>query len=123
MCYSYYIKTLKSNPGSTLTAECTVGGGPADTTVWNGSVFNCVGNDITLIYVRFASSPIAAGECNNGSIVAQGISVKDDSYTSQLNINITPDMIGKTVSCVHDNVCLSAVTVVGTLTVATVGEI
>ena len=73
-----------------------------------------------MIHNRFESDP---GKCNNGSIEARGISVRDNYYMSQLNINITSDMIGKTINCVHDNVNLSAVTIVGTLTVAIVGEI
>ena len=97
-------------------------GEPADTTIWNGSVFDCSGNDIALIHSRFGSNPgeEAAGECNNGSIYARGVSVHGNCYTSQLNINVTSDMIGKTISCVHDT--LSGVIVVGTLTVTTVGK-
>lgn len=116
--------TLKNNcicPGYTLIfAECTVDGGPGDSTVWKGSAFDCSSNDIPLVHSRFASSPKAAGECNNGSIEAHGLRVQDNCYTSQLNISVTPNLIGKTIKCVHDN--LTAEIVVGTLRVTTVGE-
>ena len=121
----------KSNcicPGFTLTfAECTVKGGPGgDATVWNGSAFDCIhsGNEIVLIHSLFGSniesSTIAAGECNNGSIHAHSVRVEDNCYTSQLNITVNADMIGKTIECAHDNT--STENVIGTLTVATEGE-
>ena len=40
--------------------------------------------------------------CNNGDIVGQSLGVQGDNYTSQLNVTITPDMVGKTVMCVYD---------------------
>ena len=89
-------------------------GGPGDSTVWRGSAFDCRNNDISLINSRFESGT-ATGECNNGSIVGQSI----NCYTSQLNITVSSDMIGKNIECVHDN---STETIIGTLTIATAGE-
>ena len=121
--------TLETNcicPGYTLTfAECTVKGGPGDTTIWKGSAFHCSSNEIALIHSLFGvnytqSHIVAAGECNNGSIWAHSIRVEDNYYTSQLNITVNANMIGKTVECAHDN--QSTESVIGTLTVATEGE-
>ena len=35
--------------------------------------------------------------CDNGAIVARIINVEGNSYTSQLNITVTPDTAGKTI--------------------------
>ena len=119
--------TLKSNcicPGYSVTfAECTVKGRFGEHTVWKGSAFDCIGNEIALIHgtgqVGF-NTTIAAGECNNKSIRAQIIRIEGNCYTSQININVDDDIIGKTIICVHDNV---TETVVGTLTLAFAGNI
>ena len=112
---------LKSNcicPGYTLTfAECAVVGMPSDLTVWRGSAFDCPTSGIILLHRRF-NSQTTAGECNNGSIIGRGIRVEGNCFTSQLNITVNSDMIGKTIECVHDN---STENIVGTLTVATAG--
>ena len=98
-------------------------------TIWKGSAFDCIhsGNEIALIHSSFGSqtniesSSVAAGECNNGSIHAHIVQVEGNYYTSQLNITVTANMIGKTIECVHDNT--STENVIGTLIVATEGEI
>ena len=98
-------------------------GGPGDAMIWRGSAFDCStkNNEINLNFGRFSS---AAGVCNNGSIQARSImGVEYNLYTSQLNITVSSDMIGKTIECVHDNINNSTVSVVGTLTLATVGEL
>ena len=93
-------------------------GRSGESMLWRGSAFDCRDNDISLIHSRFESG-LAVGECNNGSIKGQGIRVEGSCYTAQLNITVSSDMIGKTIECVHDN---STETIIGTLTVATVGE-
>lgn len=127
---SLMLKTNCICPGYTLTfAECTVKGrSGGDATVWKGSAFDCIHsrNEITLIHSLFgsniqSSSAIAAGECNNGSIQVKGVRVEGNCYTSQLNITVNANMIGKTVECVHDNT--STENVIGTLKVATEGII
>ena len=95
-------------------------GSLTDTTIWNGSVFDCSDNEIELIHYRFGGF---LGDCNNGSIEARSISVQNGCCTSQLTINVTADMIGKTVSCVHETLEPAVIITVGTLTVATAGEI
>ena len=87
-------------------------GGPGDATVWKGSAFDCMQsmNEIVLIHSSFESninsSSVAAGKCNNGSIHAHSVRVEDNYYTSQLNLTVTANMIGKTVECVYDNICI-----------------
>ena len=90
-----------SCPGYTLTFECTVVG--SGTTVWLGSAFDCVysSNEIGLSHGRFAIS--IRRTCNNGAIVRQSLGVENNSYTSQLNVTVSRDLIGKSVTCVHDN--------------------
>ena len=89
-------------PGDTLTYECTVVG--AGSTVWTGSAFDCSRfiNDIVLLHSRFLYNGTGVS-CNNGSIVARGLSVEDNNYTSQLNVTVTPGIAGKTIICVSDN--------------------
>jgi hypothetical protein len=69
--------------------------------IWTGSVFNCPSmyNEIWF-YNHFITT---YRTCNNGVIVARGLGVEGNSYTSQLNVTITPDIAGKTINCFHDN--------------------
>ena len=84
----------------TITYECTVKGGIDGATVWRGSVFNCSGNDINILHNPLISG---VGTCNNGAIVAQKLTDRatDGFYTTQLNVTISPDVIGKSVECVY----------------------
>ena len=77
-------------------------GGPGQATFWTGTAFNCISkhNEISLGHGRFLS---AAGECNKGAIVARSVSVQNSLYTSQLNVTVTPDIAGKTIMCLRDN--------------------
>ena len=81
-------------------------------TVWKGTAFNCVerNNEILLIHRRFGLDG-AFGTCNNGTIIAQGIGVENDSYTSQLSIIVSSDVIGKSIECVYDDYVNTTVTV------------
>ena len=92
-----------SCPGYTLTFECTVVGRGA--TVWRGSAFDCVytSNTILLFHSRFATPIGTISTCNNGAIVGRSLRVENNSYTSQLNVTVSRDLIGKSVTCVHDN--------------------
>ena len=89
-------------PGDTLSYECTVTGG-GGVTIWTGSAFNCSFkyNKIILIHSRFDTG--TSGTCNNGAIVARSLSIEGNNYTSQLNVSVTPDTVGKTIECGSDN--------------------
>ena len=88
-------------PGDTLTYECTaMGVTGGSSTVWTGTAFECLccNDNIILPHDLFSSR-----SCNNGDIVARGLSVEGNNYTSQLNVTVTPDTAGKTVECHRDN--------------------
>ena len=86
-------------PGDTLSFECTVGERLA-ITIWLGSAFDCSNsaNEITLLHWNVGCYSV----CNNGAITARILSVEGNNYTSQLNVTVTPDMAGKTVTCASD---------------------
>lgn len=83
--------------------ECNVVG--AGTTVFEGSAFDCENshNEIKLLHLRFNSTDGARGTCNNGIIVGRSTGVEDSLYTSQLDVRISSNLIGRTVECIHDN--------------------
>ena len=85
-------------PGDTLAFVCSAIGGAA--TVWKGSVFNCPGNEILL---RHAIGSEASGLCNNGAVVASAIEFTNNSYISQLNVTVGPEMHNRTVECIQDS--------------------
>ena len=92
-------------PGDNLSFECTNHGGTA--TVWRGSIFDhCAdmgtSNEITLLHDH-SSFTQTERTCNNGIIVVQGVQAKNNSFTSQLNITISFDMVGKSINCTHDD--------------------
>ena len=66
-----------------------------------GTAFDCVNTDITLLHSAYKSEHGAFGVCNDGTIVAQSLGVEDSYYTSQLNVTVTSNMIGKTIMCVN----------------------
>ena len=77
--------------------ECRVtGNGPI---IWKGVAFDCstFNNEIVII-----SSLLTNGSCNNGAIVGRLVRVENDSYTSQLTVTVSSDMIGRNISCFHE---------------------
>ena len=82
-------------PGDTLVFECSVMGGAA--TIWKGTIFNCVSNEILLRHTRFTDG--ISGECNDGAILAQSIGGTGNYYTSQLNVTVTFEMNNQIVEC------------------------
>ena len=91
-------------PDYTLTYEGTVMG--EGSTVWKGSVFDCdsTNNEITLLHSRFnLTNDVAPASCNNGAIVGQGVRVNNNNYTSQINVTLRSELVGKDIKCSHDN--------------------
>ena len=88
-------------PGSMLTYECSVEGGSA--TVWQGSAFECSnsGDEIVLLHSRFTSGDHKT--CNSGAIVGRSLRVEDNYYTSQLIVTVSPELIGRNISCAYDS--------------------
>ena len=80
--------------------ECTVCRRFA--TLWEGSAFECPSREITLANTDFGT-PRAMGVCNDGRIVARGLSVDSGCYTSQLNVTFDAGLQDRTVICYADN--------------------
>ena len=69
-------------------------------TVWKGSAFNqCPGKEI--IFINSESYNMIFKSCNN--IGAKLCVTNDSSVVSQVRINVTSDLIGKTASCYYDD--------------------
>ena len=109
-------------PGDTLTYECVVIGSQLSTTVWRGTAFECTSGEISLLHSSYAESSVlrAYGECNNGSIIAQGLSIADNMcYTSQLNITVSAYVIGKSIECHYDDSNTATLQLVGAANIIT----
>ena len=72
-------------------------------TVWRGSAFDCQlsGNEILLLHSNFVGGTVRT--CNNGKIVGRSLGVTNNCYASQLDVNITTEMEGRTVECVYES--------------------
>ena len=67
-------------------------------TIWTGSAFDCSSseNEIFMIpHFHYLAT------CSKGTIVAIIISVEEDNYTSQLNVTVTPETVGKNIECLY----------------------
>ena len=84
--------------GQTLMFECNVIG--VGSTVWKGSAFDCPLRGIVLRHSQFIDSK---GVCSNGAILARGISVDGNCYTSRLNVTLSSSLNGETITCAHHN--------------------
>lgn len=98
-------------PGRIIMFECTVNGSLGDSTVWQGTALSdCEdNNEITLPHIRFENGTLR--QCKNGSITGRSMRVDDYNtssnyslYVSQLVIVVQPEMIGKSIKCVHDDI-------------------
>ena len=80
-------------------------GGVGGTTVWKGTAFDCPSSshEIILLHSRFKNERGTHKACNNGTIVGQSLRVENTSYTSQLNVTVSSNMIGESIKCVHDD--------------------
>ena len=93
-------------PGEKLTYRCTVHGEATGATLWYGTAFSGCQQDpeeILLQHRHFTQPGGITGTCNNRNIVGQSLGVQGNSYTSQLNVTITPDIVGKTITCAYDS--------------------
>lgn len=91
-------------PGNVITLECTVQSRTTPT-VWKGNVLNCetgINNEITLLQRNDSQFLQNVHTCNNGTIMSQGIQIENDSFTSQLNITVELDKIGKQIECLQE---------------------
>ena len=86
-------------PEDVVVFACSVSDGVA--IIWRGSIFNCPGsgNQILLRHRNFENG--VSGTCNNGEIVAYSSEVTSSSYSSRLNVTVTPEMHNGTVECIQ----------------------
>ena len=103
-----------------LIIECTVNGTSHGTTTWRGDseVFVCHAMEITLLHHRFTTNK---DDCNNGSVhvVGKGLKVEGNQYTSQLNVTLKENMIGKTIECYYEG---GGQTLIDSVTINTTGN-
>ena len=85
-------------PGQNVSYSCTVNGGVF--TKWSGTAFMCGGNEIILRHNDFEGS---VRECNNGAIAGYGTQIDGDCYTSRLDVTLSPELNGRTVTCSVDD--------------------
>ena len=90
-------------PGYEIIYRCDVLG--AGITIWQGTLFDlCQDGSITLRHTQFRNGRGTTRLCGSSGVVnGRGIGVEGDVYTSQLTINVSSEMQGKTVACVHNN--------------------
>ena len=93
-------------------------GGDGGSTVFRGlptsSLFvDCTGGyqGIVLPHSHFNRPQGIKISCNNGAIIARSLHGGNRTYTSQLSVTVTPELIGDAIECAHDNG--SAINVVG----------
>ena len=96
-------------PGDTVRYECTVFGDYGGFTIWTGDFFHC-SNGKRVVELRHHQLSNAQGggasntrTCNDGNIVGRLIRVENGSFTSQLNVTLTSDIVGKSIECAYDN--------------------
>ena len=97
--------------GQALMFECNVT--EVGSTIWRGSAFNYPLRKIVFRHYQFIDSK---GTCSDGAIVAQGVSVEGNCYTSRLvNVTLSSSFDGESIVCVHHN--STGTTVIGTFLV------
>ena len=114
MLYYYIIGTTQENelrvissclcPGCELVVECTVTGDGA-ATIWQGTIFDgCLNEIVTLRHSGFISGIMFQESCGaREPVVVRSVSVANGSFTSQLLVNISEDLLGRTIKCANDS--------------------
>ena len=70
-------------------------------TIWTGSAFDCPASNNEIYVLPSRNRFLSIGVCSNGAIVANVISVEENIYTSQVNVTVTSEIVGKTIECYH----------------------
>ena len=86
-----------------MTFECSVM--HRSSTVWNGTAFHCAnsGNAIILLHSRFNDEGGTHATCNNGAIKGWSLRIAGRTYTSQLVVSVSSEMIGESIVCTADD--------------------
>ena len=89
--------------GYNVTYKCTVFSGAA--TVWRGTAFDCsfINNEFVIFNDINNYTSQNPQTCTNGAIIGRGTGVENDSYTSQITVQISDELNGTSVVCAHDN--------------------
>ena len=84
-----------SCPNFTLSYECTVVGVPGGDITWKGTAFNCPNKRITLLHRTMfpnessdSQNQTVVQSCNIGAIKVWSVGVKNNIYTSRLNVTL-----------------------------------
>ena len=86
-------------------------GGHGGSTVFRGLPTNsfkfvdCTGiqRSIVLPHSLFSHPQGIKISCNNGAIIARSLQGGNGTYTSQLSVTVTSELIGDAIECAHDN--------------------
>ena len=87
-----------------MTFECSIAE-IVGTTVFQGEFLDCSSsNEIVLLHSRFKNMT-ASVICNDGKVRGYSLSANDSEpcYTSQLQVMVSPDIIGRSITCAYDN--------------------
>ena len=68
--------------------------------MWHGSIFNC-NNAVVLPHSDF-NNRTRSFSCNEGDIEVMNLREENNSYTSQLKVNISLSTTGD-IKCIHDD--------------------
>ena len=90
-------------PGKEVVFECAVSSDGA--TIWQGTALEgCTGQRIILRHSQFESGHSISQTCGASRLVSgRATSIVNDSYTSQLTINVSQHLNGSTIECASDN--------------------
>ena len=83
-------------------------GGHGGSTIFRGRSFkfiNCSGNidRLALFHSQFNRPQDIKRSCNNRTIIARSLHGGNGTYTSQLSVTVTSELIGDVIECAHDN--------------------
>ena len=103
--------------GYNLTFQCTTTDG--GNTIWTGSAFNCRehGNEISLQHSMFHPKGVIQ-KC--GNFTGHSLSMENNfTYTSQVSVPFSLDLIGHNIQCNYDNTPILVVVGNSTISITT----
>ena len=104
-------------PGDMITYECTAVGNGTVNVLWRGSALRCPNDNIEIILPLFYQMN-TTNTCNNGTISGKIVRVNNGTFTSQLNVILTDEIIGKGLVCAYDHGITDSEVTVGSLNIA-----
>ena len=109
------VKSGCNCPGSTLTYECTVAGGPGGFTVWElqGTGFQSSCEVILRHTLSISDERLLVCDNYNTTMIARILGNDSNSFTSELNITFSSDIITEgrlSVMCAYDSGTFTTIT-------------